>query len=131
MLDAIQKREPMKIGRKTVAEILTHKDGYKILQINRTTKDIIRGGKDNKMISHAMESDEAYWPVESLLLSRMKRRDIHLLLIHIKASKSFYISRLASWIDHSQTYSRRKRNGSFQRILPFSHFIHKPGQIKL
>lgn len=131
MLDAIQKREPMKIGRKTVAEILTHKDGHKILMVNRTVKDIVRGGRDNKMISHAMETDEAYWPVESLLLSRMKRRDIHLLMIYIKASKSYYVSRLASWIDHSQTYARRKRNGSVQRILPFSQFIHKPGQIKL
>lgn len=70
LLDAIQKKEPMKIGRKTVGEVLTHKNGMKILLVNRTVKDIVRG--KNKMISHAMEEDEACWPVESLLLSRMK-----------------------------------------------------------
>lgn len=120
----------MKIGRKTVAEILTHKDGHKILMVNRTTRDIVRGS-GNKMISHAMEEDEAFWPVESLLLSRMKRRGINLLAVNIKSTKAMYISRLSSWIDHSQTYTRRKRNGSFQRMLSFSHFAHRPGNIKL
>lgn len=130
LLDAIQKKEPMKIGRKTVGEVLTHKSGIKILMVNRTVKDIVRG-RDNKMISHAMENDEACWPVESLLLSRMKRRGIDLLAIQIKANKAIYMSRLSSWIDHSATYTRRKRNGSFQRILPLSHFLVKPGLIKL
>ena len=129
LLDAIQKKEPMKIGRKTVGEVLTHKNGIKILLVNRTVKDIVRG--KNKMISHAMEEDEACWPVESLLLSRMKRRGIDLLAIQIKANKAVYMSRLSSWIDHSATYTRRKRNGSFQRILPFSYFVVKPGTMKL
>ncbi len=129
LLDAIQKREPMKIGRKTVGEVLTHKNGVKILMVNRTVKDIVRGR--NKMISHAMEEDEACWPVESLLLSRMKKRGIDLLAIQIKANKAVYMSRLSSWIEHSATYTRRKRNGSFQRILPFSYFAVKPGVTKL
>lgn len=129
LLDAIQKKEPMKIGRKTVGEVLTHKNGMKILLVNRTVKDIVRG--KNKMISHAMEEDEACWPVESLLLSRMRKRGIDLLAVQIKASKTVYMSRLSSWIDHSATYTRRKRNGSFQRILPFSYFVVKPGIMKL
>jgi len=130
LLDAIQRRESMKIGRKSVAQVLTHKNGVKILVVNRTVKDIVRG-HGNKMISHAMEEDQACWAVETILLSRMKNRGIHILAIKIKANKTVYASRLSSWIDHSETYTKRKRNGSFQRILPFSHFALKQGVIKL
>lgn len=129
-LEPIQRKEEMKIGRKVVAEILTHKNGNKILVVNRTIKDIVRGN-GNKMISHAMEEDEACWPVETIILSRMKKRGINLLAIKIKSNKAMYLSRLSSWIGHSSTYTRRKRNGSFQRILPFSYFAVKQGVIKL
>lgn len=129
-LDDIQRREAMKIGRRKAAEILTHKNGHKILLINRTMKDVVRG-RDNKMITHAMEGDEACWPVESLLLSRMKHQGIHLLAIQIKTTKALYISRLSSWIDESTVFNGRRRNGSVQRLLSFSHFIAKPGTLKI
>lgn len=129
-LDPVEKTEDMMIGRKKAAKIITRRDGVKILEVTRTMKDVIRG-RDNKMISHAMETDEACWPVESLLLSRMKNREIHLLVIRVRDTKALYISRLADWVDHSATYTRRKRNGSIQRILSFSHFSLKPGIIKL
>lgn len=129
-LEAIQKREAMKIGRRKVAEILTHKNGQKILLVNRSMKDVIRG-RGNKFISHAMEEDDACWPVETLLLSRMKNRGIYLLAVKVREDKSIYMSRLKDWIDTSSVYTRRKRNGSFQRILPFSRFSVRRGQIKL
>tara|TARA_R110000851_G_scaffold59347_7_gene137368 strand:- start:3346 stop:3741 length:396 start_codon:yes stop_codon:yes gene_type:complete len=129
LLEAIQKREAMKIGKRTVAEILTHKNGIQMLMVNRTLKDIIRGR--NKLISHAMEEDQACWPVETILLSRMKRMEIGLLVVNIKASNTTYISRLSDWIDESSVYTRRKRNGSFQRILPMSFFQMKAGKIKI
>lgn len=129
-LEAIQKREVMKIGRKKVAEILTHKNGHKILLVNRSMKDVIRG-RDNKLISHAMEEDDACWPVETLLLSRMKNRGIDLLAVKVREDKALYLSRLKDWIEASSVYTRRKRNGSFQRILPFSRFAVRRGEIKL
>lgn len=130
-LDQVEDRDPMKIGRKKVGEILTFRNGVKMLVVNRTVKDIVRGGKDNKMISHAMEENLAGWPVETLLLSRMKNRGIHLLGVEVKDDKSFYVSRLSSWLDHSAVYLVRRRNGSVQRWLTFNHFIKKPGKIKL
>ena len=130
VLDPIQKTEDMKIGRKVVGQVLTHKNGQQILLINRTTNDIIRG-QSNKMISHGMETGEAGWPVETILLSRMKMRGINLIAIKIKANKAVYVSRLSSWIRHSTTYTRRKRNGSYQKVLPFEHFVLKAGIMKL
>ncbi|MDX5412856.1 MAG: hypothetical protein LPK02_07390 [Rhodobacterales bacterium] len=130
-LDPIEDREPMKIGRKTVGEVLTYRNGVKMLMVKRTVKDIVRGGKDNKMISHAMEEDLAGWPVETLLLSRMKNRGIHLLAVEVRDDKSVYVSRLSSWLDHSAIYFKRRRNGSVQRWLSFNHFVKKPGKIKL
>lgn len=120
----------MKIGRRKVAELLTHKSGHKILLVNRTMKDVVKG-RGNKMISHAMEEDEACWPVESLLLSRMKHRGIPLLAVQVKSNKSVYMSRLASWISDSKVHTGRKRNGSVQRILPFSFFLKREGDVKL
>lgn len=130
-LDLIEDSEPMKIGRKKVGEVLTLTNGQKMLVVNRTTKDIVKGGKDNKMISHAMGEDLAGWPVETLLLSRMKMRGINLLGVKVKEDKSFYVSRLKSWLDHSNVYLVRRRNGSVQRWLTFNHFVKKQGKMKL
>lgn len=103
----------MKIGRRKVAELLTHKSGHKILLVNRTMKDVVKG-RGNKMISHAMEEDEACWPVESLLLSRMKHRGIPLLAVQVKSNKSVYMSRLASWISDSKVHT----GAQAQRVGP-------------
>lgn len=130
LLEAIQKKEPMKLNGKKVGQILTHKNGTKILVINRTSRDIVRLG-DNKLISHAMETDQACWPVETPLLTHMKNEGIDLLAINVKATKSYHISRLSSWIAESTVYYKRQRNRSIQRILPFSFFKSKHGAIKL
>lgn len=130
MLDAIQKKEVMKIGRKNAAEILTHKNGHKILMVNRTIKDIVRG-RGNVFISHAMENDEACWPVESILLSRARNRGVTFIAIRVRDDKSVYMSPLTAWINESRTFGGRRRNGSAQRILPFSFFAKKAGVVKV
>ena len=129
-LKPIQKKEQIKVGRKVVAEVLTHKNGKTILVVNRTMKDIVRS-RDAKMITHGMEDGSAAWPVETLLLSRMKRRGIDLLAVRVKANKAMYLSRFSSWLEHSEVYIKRKRNGSMQRTLTFDHFAERPGIIKL
>jgi len=128
-LDPVQKREAMKIGRRKVGEAITYRNGVSLLVLQRSMKDVVRG-KGNSLISHAMEEEQACWPVETLLLSRMKMRHIHLLAIKVRENKAIYISRLSSWIDDSAIYNR-KRNGSFQRILPFGYFTIRPGIMKL
>jgi len=130
VLDPIQKTEAIKIGRKKAADLLTHKNGFQILVVNRTMKDIVRG-RGNKLISHGMEADEACWPMETLLLSRMRLRKVPLIAIKVKSNQALYVSRLSSWMNDSAIYNRRKRNGSVQRILSMSHFSERPGIIKL
>lgn len=130
VLDAIQKKEEMKIGRRKVAEILTHKSGVEILVVNRTRKDYVRG-RGNKMITHGIREDQGGWPIESTILSRLKRRGIPLIAVRVRDDKSVYMSRMSDWLAHSEVYTRRKRNGSVQRTLSHSHWHEKSGKIKI
>lgn len=129
-LKPIQRREEMRIGRKKVAEIITHKNGHRVVVVHRTMRDVLRG-KGNAFISHAMQDGSACWSVETHILSRMKALGLELIAVKVRASGALYLTTLSRFIEDSKVLTTRKRNGSIQRSLPLTAFSERRGVVKL
>lgn len=118
---AVVSEEDIKIGRRVVAKLSTLDGGAQVVTVKRSLKDVVLR-KGIGLISHGIEEDTAAWPVETYILTRMKRQGIPFLIIDVKETKERYVSRLDSWIEEATVYYKRRRNGSSQHILTFPHF---------
>lgn len=123
------RKEDFKIGRKKFGQIVHHTNGKKTFVINRTLGDMHRG--KNGYLSHGIQDGVAAWSVETMLLSKMRSRDIDAIAIKIRSTGEVYITTLDAFIEHSTVMTQRRRNNSMQRSLLLKYFIRKEGKVKL
>jgi len=123
-------KESFKIGRKKFGTLMKWVDGRTCLVVDRSRKDIYRP-KGISFISQAIENGTASWSIETLILSKMKSRNIKCLAVKVREDGEMYITTLSRFISEGETKTHRRRNGSNQRSLEFSQFQKRTGRVKL
>jgi hypothetical protein len=122
-------RESFKIGPRRLGTLLLYPGERPILELVRSRK-VIFLDKEGRL-NHAIEADRACWSIETTILSRMRMREIPLLLVRVREDDETFLTTLQRFIDHSHMRNRRTKNGSPLRSLPFRYWARKPGKIKV
>lgn len=122
-------KESFKVGRKKLGVIMTMPSGQKIMVLERSRKAIFLDKEAR--INDAIDEGVACWSVETLILSKMRSRDITYLAIKVREDGEIFLSTFARFERYSHMRNRRVSNGSPLRSLSFDRFVRKSGRVKL